>query len=74
MLYNINLYFNENSSLLTPQIGQANVSGKSSNFVPAGIPSDGNPFSSSYSHPQMLHAYFLKLESFVSPIFSNNDW
>lgn len=47
-----------NSSLPTPQSGQAQSAGRSSNAVPGAIPLSGSPTAGSYTYPQTSQTYF----------------
>ena len=49
LFYDRTFYSFENSSLPTPQVGQTQSSGRSSNAVPGAMPLSGSPTSGSYS-------------------------
>lgn len=49
------------SSLPTPQSGQAQSSGRSSNAVPGSIPFSGSPTAGSYTQSHTLQTYFFSI-------------
>ena len=68
-------YDSSNSSFPTLQRGHSKSSGTSLQGVPGAIPPSGYPFSSSYSHPQTLHTYFINipsLQSYFEPAYQKS--
>ncbi len=56
------------SALVTPQSGQVQVSGMSSQRVPGSIPSSGKPSASLYRKPQTTHIQVRRVVGLASLI------